>query len=64
MDFVPSGSKKQEWKEQIEYCKNNLYKLEEWEIGFIDNMDERFNKFGVLTFKESNLLRKIFYKIS
>lgn len=59
-----SEERKIRWTRRISYCRNRLYKLNDWEMVFIDSINTRYCVFGKeLTLKQSYKLNKIFDKL-
>lgn len=63
-EYIPSIERIREWQEQVDYCKDNLHKLTEREVGFIDSCDKALDQKGEISRKQSSWLRDIFYRIS
>ena len=62
--YIPPPQRVQEWLDQIAYCIEKQYLLNEDEQGLIDSCDITMSKKGVISRKQSSWLRNIFNRIS
>jgi hypothetical protein len=50
------------WRERVAFCHKYPQCLSEWELGFIDSVDEALNAGKELSFKQSSKLAEITLK--
>ena len=53
----------EKWRKRTEFCKKHINELTEWEVGFIDSIDEWLSKNKSLSFKQSSTLNVIYHKV-
>jgi hypothetical protein len=58
-----SEETKNKWRDKINFCVDNQDKLSEWEMDFIDSIDDWLSKGKDLTHKQTKVLNRIFEKV-
>ena len=59
-----SNSRVEKFREDIDFCLDNLKELNDWEQGFIQSISRGLDKYGDLTEKQAAKLRSIMEKLS
>lgn len=50
-------------KTQLDVCEDELEKLTDWEKNFIESVSDQFTNRGLLSFKQQEILKKIYDKV-
>lgn len=58
-----SDELKNKWKSKLNHIKNHQDKLTDWELGFIDSIDNILSKNEEISFKQSSVLSRIYDKV-
>jgi hypothetical protein len=58
-----SKETRKRWDNRIKYCRNHLHLLNDWEIDFILDLEERRYYEKDITMNQSIKLNEIYYKI-
>jgi len=54
---------RQKWMKRIGYCQDHYEHMTDWEMGFIDSVDEQMSRGKILSGKQSRVLGRIFHRI-
>ena len=58
-----SEETREKWKERIGFCTEHSRCLNEWELSFMDSVDEWLSSGKDLTFKQSKVVNRIFHRV-